>query len=133
MRIFPTAALVLTLVILTATSAASAASIIGSWSGRGTVRLASGQVEPISCRVRYENGGDSAGKTFVLNAKCAATGGTFLLYGRISKRSGNTYRGSLFNDQSRVSGKISISLGANSQRVRVNSSSGSGGITLRRR
>ncbi len=132
MRIFPTAALALTLGMLTATSAASAASIIGSWSGRGTVRLASGQVEPISCRVRYEKG-DSAGKTFVLNAKCAATAGTFVLYGRVSKRSASTYRGSLYGEQSTVSGKISISLRGNSQSVRVNSSRGAGSITLRRR
>ena len=132
MRIFPTAALALTLGMLTATSAASAASIIGSWSGRGTVRLASGQVEAISCRVRYEKG-DSAGKTIVLNAKCASTGGTFELYGRVSKRSASTYRGSLYREETTERGKISISLSGNSQRVRVNSSRGSGGLTLRRR
>ncbi len=132
MRISPAAALALTLGMLTATSAASAASIIGSWSGRGTVRLTSGQVEPVSCRIRYEKG-DSAGKTFVLNAKCAATAGTFVLYGRVSKRSANTYRGSLFSEQYTVSGKITISVGGNSQRVRVNSSRGSGRLTLRRR
>ena len=132
MRISPAAALALTLGMLTATSAASAASIIGSWSGRGTVRLASGQVEPISCRVRYEKG-DSAGKTFVLNAKCAATAGTFVLYGRVSKRSASSYRGSLYREETPERGKISISLSGNSQRVRVNSSRGAGSLTLRRR
>ncbi len=132
MRIFPAAVLALTLGMLTATSAASAASIIGSWSGRGTVRLTSGQVEPVSCRIRYEKG-DSAGKTFVLNAKCAATAGTFVLYGRVSKRSASSYRGSLYREETPERGKISISLSGNSQRVRVNSSRGSGGLTLRRR
>lgn len=132
MRIFPTAVLVLTLVILTATSAASAASIIGSWSGRGTVRLASGQVEPVSCRVSFEKG-DSRGRTFTFDAKCAATAGTFTLYGRVSKRSTSSYRGSIYGDQSIASGKVSISLRGNSQSVNVSSSKGSGSLKLRRR
>lgn len=132
MRIFPTAALALTLGMLTATSVASAASIIGSWSGRGTVRLTSGQVEPVSCRVSFEKG-DSRGRTFTLDAKCAATAGTFTLYGRVSKRSTSVYRGSIYGDESIASGKISISLRGNSQSVRVNSSQGSGSLTLRRR
>ena len=132
MRIFPAAALALTLGLLTASSTASAASIVGSWSGRGTVRLTSGQVEPVRCRVRYEKG-DSAGKTFVLNAKCAATAGTFVLYGRVSKRSASNYRGSLYGEQSTVSGKITISVGGNSQSVRVSSSMGTGSFKLRRR
>jgi hypothetical protein len=128
MRIFPAAALALTLGLLTANSTASAASIVDSWSGRGTVRLTSGHVEP----VRYEKG-DSAGKTFVLNAKCAATAGTFMLYGRVSKRSASSYRGSLYGEQSTVSGKITISIRGNSQSVRVSSAMGSGSLKLRRR
>ena len=132
MRVFCAASLAFALGMLPIANAAAAPSIVGSWSGRGTVRLTSGQVEPVSCRVRYEKG-DSAGRTFVFNAKCAASAGTFLLYGRISKRSANTYRGSIFNDQSRVSGKLSISLSGNSQTVRATSSRGTGSIRLRRR
>lgn len=133
MRIFPPgAALALTLGLLTASSAASAASLVGTWSGRGTVRLASGQVEPVSCRVSYEKG-DSAGKTFVLNAKCAATAGSFVMYGRVSKRSANSYRGSIYGEQSTVSGKITISIRGNSQSVRVTSSKGTGNLKLRKR
>lgn len=132
MRIVPAAALALTLGLLTATSAASAASIVGSWSGRGTVRLTSGQVEPVSCRVRYEKG-DSAGKTFVVNATCAATAGTFVLYGRVSKRAASSYRGSLFSEQHTLSGKIAISISGNSQSVRVSGERGTGSVKLRRR
>ena len=126
------ATLALMLGMLTAASAAQAASIVGSWSGRGTVRLTSGQVEPVSCKVSYAKG-DSAGRTFVLNAKCAATAGTFVLYGRVSKRSAGSYRGTLFNEQSMVSGKITISIRGNAQSVRVNSARGSGSLKLRRR
>jgi hypothetical protein len=133
MRIIPAAALALTLGMLTAADAASAASIIGSWSGRGTVRLTTGEVEPVSCKVRYENGGDVAGKTYVLNAKCAATAGTFDIYGRISQRSANVYGGSLFNAQQTVAGTVTISLHGNSQSVSVSSERGTGRVKLRRR
>ena len=132
MRLFPAATLALTLGMMTAASAAPAASIIGTWSGRGTVRLTSGQVEPVSCKVRYEEG-DSAGRTFTLDAKCSATAGIFELYGRVSKRSVNIYRGSLYGEQSTVSGKITISLSGNNQSVSVSNSQGTGSIKLRRR
>ena len=132
MRIFSAATLALTLGMLAATSAASAASIVGSWGGRGIVRLTSGQVEPVSCKVRFEKG-DSAGKTFTFDAKCSVTAGTFVLYGRVSKRSENSYRGSLYGEQSTVSGKITILVSGNSQTVRVSNSMGSGSLTLRRR
>ncbi|HDO52882.1 MAG TPA: hypothetical protein ENH05_09125 [Rhizobiales bacterium] len=132
MRTTSAATLALTLGMLTATGVASAAPIVGSWSGRGTVRLTSGQVEPVSCRVRYEKG-DSAGKTFTLDAKCATTAGTFLLYGRVSRRSASSYRGSLYGEQSTVSGKITISVRGDSQTVRVSNSRGSGSLNLRKR
>jgi len=131
-RLFFVAFMALTLGMMTAASAAAAASIIGSWSGRGTVRLASGQVEPVSCKVRYEKG-DSAGRTFTLDATCASTAGTFILYGRVSKRSASIYRGSLYGEQSTISGKITISVSGNSQSVSVTNPQGTGTIKLRRR
>ena len=132
MRILPAAVLATILSSLTITDTASAQSIVGSWAGRGTVRLTSGQVEPVSCRVSYSKG-DSAGRTFTVNATCASTGGTFALYGRVSKRSASSYRGSLYGQQSTVSGKISISLRGNSQTVSAKSSKGTGSLNLRRR
>ncbi len=147
MYIFRVAALALTLGMLTVTSASSAASImvswltttspapaasiIGSWSGSGTVRLTSGQVVPVSCRVRYERG-NSVSKTFVLNAKCAAAEGTIVLYGRVSKRADSSFRGSLYGEQSKVSGKITISVDGNDQSVHMTGSRGTGSVNLRR-
>ncbi len=132
MRLLPAAALVLMHGMMTAASAAQAASIVGTWSGRGTVRLTSGQVEPVSCKVKYEKG-DSAGKTFTLDAKCSSTAGIFELYGRVSKRSASIYRGSLYGEQSTVSGKITITVRGNSQSVNVTNPQGTGNIKLRRR
>ncbi len=131
MRIIPAAVLAMALGMPIATSASAAANIIGSWSGRGSVTLTSGQVEPVSCRVSYEKG-DDKGKTFVLNATCATTAGTFVQSGRVSKRSSSSYSGSLYSDQYSVSGKVSISVKGSSQTIRVSSKKGRGSLSLRR-
>ncbi len=132
MRFIPAVALALVLGLGAASSAAEAASILGSWSGRGTVKLNTGQVEPVSCRVRYEKG-DSAGRTFTLNATCAAAAGTFSIYGRISQRGATSYRGVLFSEQSTMAGNVDITLRGNSHTARVRNDRGTGQVTLRRR
>ena len=132
MRIIPAALLAVALGMPIATSASATANIIGTWSGRGSVTLTSGQVEPVSCRVSYSKG-DDRGKTFVLSAKCSHTGGTFQQTGRVSKRGASSYKGSLYSDQYAVSGKVSISVRGSSQTVRVSSSKGRGSLSLRKR
>ena len=130
MRIIP-AALLAAAFSLPLIATAEAASILGSWSGRGTVRIKeSGQVEPVSCSVRYEAG---TGRTFVLNARCATTAGTFQQSGRVVQRSSNSYAGRLYSDQYAVSGNVSISVSGKSQTIRVNSPKGSGSLKLRKR
>lgn len=131
MWIIRTALLALALGIPLATSA-SAASIIGSWSGRGSVRLPSGQVEPVSCRVSYEKG-DDKGKTFILKATCATTAGTFEQSGRVSKRSNSSYSGRLYSDQYTVSGNVSITITGSKQIVKISSPKGIGSLSLRRK
>ncbi len=131
MRIIPAALLEMALGMPIATSASAAANIIGSWSGRGSVTLTSGQVEPVSCRVSYEKG-DDKGKTFVLNATCATTAGTFVQSGRVSKRSSSSYSGSLYSDQYSLSGKVTVSVKGSSQTIRVSSKKGRGSLSLRR-
>ncbi len=131
MRIIPAAVLAMALGMPIGTSASAAANIIGSWSGRGSVTLTSGQVEPVSCRVSYEKG-DDKGKTFVLNATCATTAGTFVQSGRVSKRSSSSYSGSLYSDQYSVSGKVTVSVNGSSQILRVSSKKGRGSLSLRR-
>lgn len=132
MRFITAAAVALFLGVGVASSAAEAASILGNWSGRGTVRLNTGQVEPVSCRVKYEKG-DSAGKTYTLNATCAAAAGTFSIYGRISQRGASSYRGVLFSEQSTMAGNVSITVRGNSQTASVSNDRGTGNVTLRKR
>jgi hypothetical protein len=131
MRIIPAAVLAMALGMPIATSASAAANIIGSWSGRGSVTLTSGQVEPVSCRISYEKG-DDKGRTFVLYATCATTAGTFEQSGRVSKRSSSSYSGSLYSDQYSVSGKVTVSVKGSSQTLRVSSKNGRGSLSLRR-
>jgi len=131
MRIIPAAVLAMALGLPIATSVSAAANIIGSWSGRGSVTLTSGQVEPVSCRVSYEKG-DDKGRTFVLNATCATTAGTFVQSGRVSKRSSSSYSGSLYSDQYSLSGRVTVSVNGSSQIIRVSSKKGRGSLSLRR-
>lgn len=133
MKIFPAAMLALALGIPATASIASAASLIGSWSGRGSVTLIpSGRVEPVSCRVSYEKG-DDRGRTFVLYATCATTGGTFAQSGRVVKHSSTRYSGSMYSDQYDVSGKVNISISGTRQTVRVSSSRAKGVLKLSKR
>ena len=130
MRIIPAALLAMAFSLPIAATA-EAASILGSWQGRGSVRVKeSGQVEPVSCSVRYEEG---TGRTFVLNATCATTAGTFQQSGRVVKRGSNSYSGRLYSDQYAVSGNVSISVSGKSQTIRVSSPKGSGSLKLRKR
>lgn len=131
MRIIPAALLAVAFSLPLATSASAAANILGSWKGRGSVKLTSGQVEPVSCSVKYESG-DSTGKTYVLHATCATTAGTFRQSGRVVKRSGSSYTGRLYSDQYSVSGDVTISVSGTRQTVRVSSPKGSGSLSLRK-
>ena len=130
MRFIPAAMLALALGMPATASFASAATITGSWSGRGSVTLIpSGQVEHVSCRVSYEKG-DDRGRTFVLHATCATTAGTFAQSGRVVKHSSSRYTGSLYSDQYSVSGKVNISISGSRQTINVSSSKGRGVLNL---
>lgn len=130
MRIIPAAMIAVALSLPLATAASAAGSIVGSWSGRGKVKLTSGQVEPVSCRVSYE---ESTGRTFVLSATCATTAGTFVQSGRVVQRSSSSYTGRLYSEQYSVSGNVSISVSGSRQTIRVSSPKGSGSLSLSKR
>lgn len=132
MRIIPAVLLAAAVSLPLATSASAAANILGSWKGRGSVKLTNGQVEPVSCSVRYEPGGDVNNKTILLYATCATTAGTFVQSGRVIRRGGSSYSGRLFSQQYSVSGDVSISVSGSSQTVRVSSPKGSGSLSLRK-
>lgn len=109
---------------------AYAASIEGSWSGGGTVKLNTGQAERVQCRIRYEKG---SGRTFVLYANCSHSNGTFQQSGRVVQLSSSSYSGRLYSDQYSVSGDVSISVSGNRQTITAVSPKGTARITLSKR
>lgn len=111
-----------------AVPAAAADPIEGSWSGAGTVRLKDGTVEPVRCRVKYEDGGGN--QTFVLYANCATTANTFQQDGRVVFVGGSRYTGRLYSNQYDVSGDVTVSVAGKRQTVSVSSPKGSASITL---
>jgi len=106
---------------------AKAASIAGSWSGGGSVKLTSGQVEKVRCRIRYEKG---SGRTVVLYVTCAHSNGTFEVSGRIVKLNNNYYSGRLYSEQYGTAGDVSISVSGNRQTVKAKSSKGMATVIL---
>lgn len=109
---------------------ASAASIVGSWSGGGTIKLKTGGVERVRCRISYSS---STGNTFGISATCATTAGTISQSGRVVSRGGGRYSGRLYSPEYSVSGNLSISVRGNRQTVSVSSAKGSGRLSLSRR
>jgi len=106
---------------------AKAASIVGSWKGNGSVRLTSGQVEGLRCRIRYEQG---SGRTVVLYVTCAHSNGTFEVSGRIVKLSNSYYSGRLYSEQYGTAGNVGIRVNGNRQTLKAKSSKGSATVIL---
>ena len=104
--------------------------IHGSWSGAGTVRLKSGQVEPVRCRIRYE---ESTGRTSIIRANCSHANGIFEQSGRIVKVSTSRYSGRLYSDQYSVSGDVSITVRGSRQTLTAVSPKGTARINLTKR
>lgn len=119
--------LVFTFGSLTGEHAANAASIEGSWSGSGTVRLTEGGTEAVRCRIRYEKG---SGRTFVLHVTCAHSNGTFKVSGRIVQLNGSQYSGRLYSDQYSVAGDVGISVSGTRQTLTAKSKKGSATVKL---
>jgi len=110
--------------------AVNAASIEGSWSGSGTVKLTDGGIERVRCRVRYEK---SIGRTYVLHVTCAHPNGTFRVSGRVVKLSDRRYSGRLYSDQYSVAGDVSISVSGSRQTVTAKSARGTATVVLTKR
>lgn len=115
---------------LASVSHAKPSPIEGSWIGGGSIKLKSGQIEKVRCRLSFQK---SSGKTFVMSANCSTTNGTFRQSGRVVQLKGNRYSGRFYSEQYSVSGKVTISVRGRRQTLSVTSAKGSGSITLRKR
>ena len=129
-RLLPVVLLPLAMAIPSSESSARSDVLSGAWSGGGTVKLTSGHVEKVRCRVKYSK---STGKTYLISATCSSTGGTFAQTGRVVQISGSRFRGRLYSDQYDVSGNVSISVRGKRQTVSVSSEKGRGSLALSKR
>ena len=103
-------------------------SIVGSWSGGGTVVYASGQRERAHCRASYSGGGSSV----TMSGSCATPSGNVFQSARLRRVGENSYAGSFFNSQYNTSGSIYVSVHGNTQSVSLRSNAGSASLSLRR-
>lgn len=116
-------------VVWMAAAEAEPATIVGAWSGAGTVRYEGGS-DRVLCRVSYA---ESTGRTYFLTATCATAGQSFQQDGRVVNIGGNRYVGRLYNSQYSVAGNLSVNVNGGSQSVTVTSPQGSASMVLNRR
>lgn len=109
--------------------AAMAQSLEGSWSGGGSVALASGQHERARCRAQYRR---ASASSYFVTATCATPSGSATQTATLRQVGGNTYQGHFHNAEYNVSGTIYVTVGGNRQSVRLTSESGSASLELRR-
>jgi hypothetical protein len=110
-------------------SLAQAAGLEGSWSGGGTVRLASGAEEHARCRAHYSRRSNAV---YVLRATCATASGKAAQSATLQKVGDNRYSGTFYNSEYDISGRIYVIIRGSSQSVRLTSSSGSASFRLSR-
>ena len=109
---------------------AVASDIVGSWSGSGTVTLASGATEKARCRASFIAAG---GKTYAMSATCATSAAKVSQTAIVSQNTKNRYGGTFYNPEFGVSGRIRIIVNGPRQTVYLSGSSGRATFTMRRR
>ena len=126
-RIF--AALFLAHLVLSAT-AASAASLGGTWAGAGYIHPAAGDRQRVRCVVRYDR---ESTKVYGVRATCASSAGSIRQTGEVLKIRSNMYVGDFYNQQFDIRGRVRVSITGGRQTVTFSSSDGSGRLTLSKR
>ena len=102
-------------------------SIVGSWSGGGTVVYSSGQRERARCHASYSGGGVSV----MMSGTCATPSGSVFQAARLRRVGANSYAGSFYNSQYNTAGSIYVTVHGSTQSVSLRSSAGSASLTLR--
>lgn len=116
-------------VFLQATSSV-AASLQGSWSGRGFVKPKAEQRERVRCRVSYTR---LSRKVFAVSARCASASATLRQTGTVLMVRSNVYVGDFYNSQFDVRGRIRVTVSGAKQTVRLSSRDATGQLSLRKR
>jgi len=118
------------LVMLSPTTAASAAALAGDWAGEGTVTQTEGPTEKVRCRVSYKQESE---KVFGVVAQCASTSKKMNQTGELLEVRPGVYTGKFNIPQYDVSGRVRVVLDGETQTVTFKSPRGEGEVTLTRR
>lgn len=110
--------------------AVHAADISGSWSGGGTVILASGAKEKARCRATFRPAG---GSTYAMAATCATASAKVSQTAILSRYTATRYGGTFHNPEFNVTGRIRISVSGNSMTANLSGSQGRATLSLSRR
>lgn len=124
------AAAALAIALFMQAGSAVASDIVGTWSGSGTVTLASGAREKARCRATFIAAG---GKTYAMSATCATSSAKVSQTAIVSQNTKNRYGGTFYNPEFGVTGRIRIIVNGPRQTVYLSGSSGRATFTMRRR
>lgn len=123
------AALVMSLTGFSAARAESA-TIVGTWSGNGSISFSSGTREGARCRAHFAKTGATS---YAMEASCATSSARVDQSAELTKVGANSYVGSFFNQQYNTGGQIRITVNGRSQYVRLSGEAGSAVFNLSKR
>lgn len=104
-----------------AATPAAAQSIVGSWSGSGTIIFPSGETERARCRATFRNAGGGVS----MHGVCATASARVSQSASLSRLTSTSYSGEFFNTEFNISGSIRIRMQGN----KLNASLNGGGAT----
>ncbi|HEY8193492.1 MAG TPA: hypothetical protein VIF13_00440, partial [Hyphomicrobium sp.] len=86
---------------------AESASLVGSWSGSGSIAFTSGSRERARCRAHYAKTGE---RSYEMSATCATASAKVDQSATLTRVGANSYVGSFFNQQYNTGGSIRITI-----------------------
>lgn len=104
-------------------------SLVGSWSGGGSIAFASGSKERARCRAHFAKTGASS---YVMSATCATASAKVDQSATLYRSGANSYTGSFFNEQYNTGGSIRITVSGRTQSVRLSGEAGTAFFSLRK-
>ena len=104
-------------------------SLVGSWSGSGSIAFASGSKERARCRAHFAKTGASS---YVMSATCATASAKVDQSATLYRSGANSYTGSFFNEQYNTGGSIRITVSGRTQSVRLSGEAGTAFFSLRK-
>lgn len=113
-----------------AAAPAAAASLQGSWSGKGYVSPKEGARESVTCRISYSQ---ESGTVYGVKATCASPSASIRQTGEVLMVNPNLFVGDFYNPDFDMSGRVRVTLSGSSQTVTFSGDHGSGSIILTKR